>query len=79
MAFHVAVINVNISVVRVLIKSGFAGSNDLDADEFPPLCGLLFVSEDERVCSSMEVLVELGVDINHAMPCDSLLASDHTL
>ncbi|WZH41007.1 serine threonine phosphatase 6 regulatory ankyrin repeat subunit b [Fusarium acuminatum] len=79
-ALHVAVINANISAVRMLIEGGYAGPNDLDADGFPPLVwAALCVCEDERVRSSMEVLVELGADLNHVMPCDSLLGSDHSM
>jgi hypothetical protein len=79
-ALHVAVINANISAVRMLIEGGFAGPNDLDADGFPPLVwAALCVCEDERVRSSMQVLVELGADLNHVMPCDSFLGSDHSM
>jgi ankyrin repeat protein len=79
-ALHVAVISANISAVRMLIEGGFAGPNDLDADGFLPLVwAALCVCEDERVRSSMQVLVELGADLNHVMPCDSFLGSDHSM
>ncbi|KAM0274468.1 hypothetical protein ACHAPA_000568 [Fusarium lateritium] len=79
-ALHVAVINANVSAVKTLIEGGYAGPNDLDADGFPLLVwAALRVCEDERVRLSMRVLVELGADINHVMPCDSFLGSDHSM
>ncbi|KAF5677590.1 serine threonine phosphatase 6 regulatory ankyrin repeat subunit b [Fusarium heterosporum] len=79
-ALHVAVVNANVSAVRMLIEGGYAGPNDLDADEFPPLLwAALHVCNDERVRLSMEVLVELGADLNHAMPNHPRLGPNHNM
>lgn len=79
-ALHVAVINANITALRLLIEGGHAGPNDLDAAGFPPLVwAALNVGANERVRESIKVLVELGADLNHVMPCDPWLGSNHNM
>lgn len=79
-ALHVAVINANVKAIRMLVEGGHAGPNDLDAAGFPPLVwAALNVCNEPRVRESMEVLVELGADLNHVMPCDPWLGSNHNM
>ncbi|KAL6912840.1 hypothetical protein FSST1_010600 [Fusarium sambucinum] len=79
-ALHVAVINANITALRFLIERGYAGPNDLDAAGFPPLVwAALNVSADPQVRESIKTLVELGSDLNHVMPCDPWLGSNHNM
>jgi ankyrin repeat protein len=79
-ALHVAVINANITTLKLLIERGHAGPNDLDAGGFPPLVwAALNVSADPQVRESIKTLVELGADLNHVMPCDPWLGSNHNM
>ncbi|KAF4950996.1 hypothetical protein FSARC_13034 [Fusarium sarcochroum] len=79
-ALHVAVVNANVAAINMLIEGGHAGPNDLDAAGFPPLVwAALHTKGNERVRSSMKALVELGADLNHSMPSDPWLGSNHTM
>ncbi|UZP40745.1 hypothetical protein NXS19_008561 [Fusarium pseudograminearum] len=79
-ALHVAVINANIAALKLLIEQRHAGPNDLDAAGFPPLIwAALNVSADPQVRESIKTLVELGADLNHVMPCDPWLGSNHNM
>ncbi|RSL49441.1 hypothetical protein CEP53_009148 [Fusarium sp. AF-6] len=80
-ALHVAVINGNVEAIKMIIEGGHAGPNDPDADGYPPLlwaAQYLGVKNDASA-ASMQLLLDLGADINYIAPSDFYPGSRHSL